>query len=162
MKQMVYKVTTLDEQETFNLGFCMGKNLLGGEIFILDGDLGSGKTALAKGLAAGIGSTDIVASPTFTVEHVYKGERLEMHHYDFYRLGELGLMQEELQEVLRDNNAIIVVEWPEASVEIMPKEKLLHVQFSKDATRESVRHMQLEITDVQLYIIDNVIREEIQ
>lgn len=77
-----------------------------------------------RGLARGMGSTDRVASPTFTINRVYSSPTLEMHHFDFYRLGEAGLVAEELHEVLHDPHIVIVVEWANIVQDVLPKDRL--------------------------------------
>lgn len=87
-------------------------------------DLGGGKTTFVRGLARGMGSTDRVASPTFTISRLYETETLEMHHFDFYRLGEAGLIGEELAEVLHDPHVVTVVEWAGIVHDVLPKKRL--------------------------------------
>lgn len=96
----------------------------GGEVIELVSDLGGGKTTFVRGLARGMGSTDRVASPTFTISRLYETETLEMHHFDFYRLGEAGLIGEELAEVLHDPRVITVVEWAGIVQDVLPKKRL--------------------------------------
>lgn len=87
-------------------------------------DLGGGKTTFVRGLARGMGSRDRVASPTFTISRVYTSDTLEMHHFDFYRLGEPGLIAEELAEVLHDNAIVTVVEWADIVKDVLPSKRL--------------------------------------
>ena len=68
------------------LGYEIGASLLGGEVLELVGDVGAGKTTFTKGLAKGIGVLETVQSPSFTISRVYEGEKLQLKHYDFYRL----------------------------------------------------------------------------
>lgn len=96
----------------------------GGEVVELISDLGGGKTTFVRGLARGMGSTDRVASPTFTISRLYESDNLEMHHFDFYRLGEAGLMHEELEEVLHDPRVVTVVEWAGIVQDVLPKKRL--------------------------------------
>jgi tRNA threonylcarbamoyladenosine biosynthesis protein TsaE len=87
-------------------------------------DLGGGKTTFVRGLARGAGSTDRVASPTFTISRVYEAGSNEIHHFDFYRLGEPGLIGEELSEVLNDPHIITVVEWADIVKDVLPTQRL--------------------------------------
>ncbi len=104
-------------EETLELGVVIGKLLSGGEIILLSGDLGAGKTLLTKGIAEGVGierSTTVV-SPSFTLVNIYKA-RLDIIHADLYRLNsdevyELGL------EDFMDKNHILIVEWAERARE---------------------------------------------
>jgi tRNA threonylcarbamoyladenosine biosynthesis protein TsaE len=94
------------------LGEKIGRNLRGGEVIELSSDLGGGKTTLVKGIAKGLGSLDVVTSPSFMIEKVYNcRDGLKLHHFDFYRLNEGGLVAEELAEFTHDPKAIVVVEW---------------------------------------------------
>lgn len=96
----------------------------GGEVIELISDLGGGKTTFVRGLARGMGSTDRVASPTFTISRVYEAGSRELHHFDFYRLGEAGLISEELAEVLNDPNIVTVVEWANIVQDVLPNKRL--------------------------------------
>lgn len=103
------------EQETFQLGFEIGKQLSGGEILLLSGPLGAGKTLLVKGMAHALGvDEDDVSSPSFTLVNPYDG-RLRMYHIDLYRLdeGASAAHAVDLDELLSDERAVIVVEWAE-------------------------------------------------
>lgn len=77
-----------------------------------------------RGLARGMGSTDRVASPTFTISRVYEAGEKELHHFDFYRLGEAGLISEELSEVLNDPHIVTVVEWANIVQDVLPSKRL--------------------------------------
>lgn len=134
MKQ-VYK--TSQAQETEAIGEAIGKQLKGGEVIELTSDLGGGKTTFVRGLARGFGSLDRVASPTFTISKVYQCGTKEMHHFDFYRLQESGLIGYELEDVLNDPDNIIVVEWSKIVEKILPHERLIvRISTTGDTTRE--------------------------
>lgn len=103
------------EQETFELGFEIGKQLSGGEIILLSGPLGAGKTLLVKGMAHALGvDEDDVSSPSFTLVNPYDG-RLRLYHIDLYRLdeGASAAHAVDLDELLSDEHAVIVIEWAE-------------------------------------------------
>jgi len=104
---------TRSAQETFELAKRIGNQLKGGEVFLLTGDLGSGKTVFAKGLAAGlaIASAD-VTSPTFTLVNCHEG-RLRFHHVDLYRLDAGAHQGLGLEEIFEEENAVAVIEWAE-------------------------------------------------
>jgi len=104
---------THSPEETFTLARSIGEQLKGGEVFLLKGDLGAGKTVFAKGLAAGLGivASD-VTSPSFTLVNVHEG-RLRFYHVDLYRL-EAGAHQGlGLEEIFDDETAVTVIEWAE-------------------------------------------------
>lgn len=93
------------------MGVKIGRLLKGGEIVELVGDLGSGKTVLTQGIAQGLGYRGQITSPTFTISRVYPLARgLELHHFDFYRLGAGDMVARELSESITPTN-IVVTEW---------------------------------------------------
>ncbi len=79
-------ITSHSPAETFAFGEKLATTLGAGDVLALDGDLGAGKTQFIKGIAAGLGHTGDVTSPTFTLVHEYTGGRLPLYHFDFYRL----------------------------------------------------------------------------
>lgn len=119
---MQTKATNLND--TLALAEQIGSKLRGGEIVELIGDLGSGKTTFVRGLAKGMGSKDIVHSPSFTLSNQYQAGMLTLHHFDFYRLDKAGIMKNEIAEVLEDDNAIVVVEWANIVEAVIPIDRL--------------------------------------
>lgn len=104
---------TKHPKETYRVGEQIGAQLSGGEILLLDGPLGSGKTVFVKGLAAALGvDADEVTSPSFTLVNPYDG-RLPMFHIDLYRLDEGAPAAEavDLEELLSDERAVLAIEW---------------------------------------------------
>jgi tRNA threonylcarbamoyladenosine biosynthesis protein TsaE len=102
-------------EETFNYGRELGEELRGGEILLLHGPLGAGKTVFVKGLATALGiDAEEVTSPTFTLVNPYAG-RLTLYHIDLFRLddGPASAHAVDLEELLRDEKAVIVIEWAE-------------------------------------------------
>jgi len=108
------------------LGARLGRLLHGGEVIELVGDVGAGKTTLAKGIAAGLGVDEDVQSPTFTVSRVYDtAVGLHLSHYDFYRLSsDAGIMADELHETVRDEQGVTIIEWAEVVAGILPVDRL--------------------------------------
>ncbi len=135
---------TNSEMETQALGIKIGKVLHGGEIIELSSDVGGGKTTLTKAIAKGAGSTDLVHSPTFTVSNVYQAKDLEIHHYDFYRIDQLGLMSEELGEVIDNPKAVVIIEWAGEAHDLLPTEKLTRVTLSRTGRGENSRSLEIE------------------
>lgn len=105
------------------LGEQLGKLLRGGEIIELRSDLGGGKTTFVRGLARGAGSRDKVASPTFTLNRVYKARGFNIYHFDFYRLDAPGILADQLSEAMADK-AVVIVEWADIVSDILPAERL--------------------------------------
>lgn len=102
------------ELETFAVGAEVGKRLAGGEILLLHGALGAGKTVFVKGVADGLGiDVDDVTSPSFTLVNRYDGGRLTLYHVDLYRLDEgVGAAYAvDLDELLADERAVVAIEW---------------------------------------------------
>jgi len=106
---------TQNAEETFKLGKQIGAQLSGGEILLLDGPLGAGKTVFVKGMAWGLGiDPEEVTSPSFTLVNPYVG-RILLYHIDFYRLeeGAAAAHAVDLEELLSDERAVVVIEWAE-------------------------------------------------
>jgi len=100
---------------TFDLGVRIGTQLSGGEILLLSGPLGAGKTMLVKGIAHALGiDEEDVTSPSFTLVNPHQG-RLLLYHIDLYRLdeGAAAAHAVDLDEILTDENAIVIIEWAE-------------------------------------------------
>ena len=125
-------VTTSTEAQTLALGLRLGRLLKGYDVVCLDGDLGSGKTTLTRGLAKGAGSRNRVASPTFALARIYRGPRWLIYHVDLYRVGVDQTRDIGLEEFVSDPRGICVVEWPKAGEAHYPADRLViklsHVQ----------------------------------
>jgi len=103
------------EADTFNLGAIVGQRLTGGEVILLNGALGAGKTVLVKGLAHALGiDQEEVTSPSFTLVNPHQG-RLLLYHIDLYRLdeGASAAHAVDLDEILTDEQAVVIIEWAE-------------------------------------------------
>lgn len=116
-------IKTAESMQEF--GARVGQSLHGGEVIELIGDVGAGKTTFVKGLAWGMGIEESVQSPSFTIGRVYDAvSGLRLVHYDFYRLQDAGIMVAELDDVLNDKTAVVVVEWAEAVAHVLPDDRL--------------------------------------
>ena len=107
--------TSRNSEETFDLGVFVGSRLAGGEIILLEGPLGAGKTIFVKGIASALDlKREDVTSPSFTLVNIYEG-RLKLYHLDLYRLshGASAAHAVDLDELLLDENAVFVIEWAE-------------------------------------------------
>lgn len=107
------ETTSKSEADTFALGERIGADLVGGEIILLDGPLGAGKTVLVKGIAHSLAvDEEDVTSPSFTLVNPYEG-RLLLYHIDLYRLdeGASAAHAVDLDEILTDEKAVVVIEW---------------------------------------------------
>ena len=108
--------TSRGPEETFEAGRRVGARLKGGEILLLAGPLGAGKTVFVKGLAAGLGLDPAeVSSPSFTLVNRHAEGRLLLYHIDLYRLAEGATSAHavDLDELLADERAVVVIEWAE-------------------------------------------------
>ena len=104
---------TASQEETIALGRVLGGLLREGDVLVLTGDLGAGKTQLTKGIAAGMGVMADVTSPTFTIEMVYEGGRLPLYHFDLYRLDDPDQLEDTgLFDVL-GADGVCSIEWGE-------------------------------------------------
>ena len=133
------------------LGARLGALLQGGEVIELSGDVGAGKTTFVKGLAVGMAIDEDVQSPSFTVSLVYDArDGLQLAHYDFYRLQDAGIMANELDEVIRDDTIVTVVEWADIVEGVLPK-KRLRIEFaSPSETDRTLEFSGLETLTEQL------------
>jgi tRNA threonylcarbamoyladenosine biosynthesis protein TsaE len=108
--------------------------------------LGGGKTTFVRGLARGLGSSDIVSSPTFTLSKDYKAGDTMLRHFDFYRLREPGVLRDQLQESLAEENTITVVEWGNIVADVLPSSKM-SVEFKPTANDADEREITVEYSD---------------
>ena len=112
------------DEKMQRLGVAIGQAVSGGEVLELVGDIGAGKTTLTKGIAKALDINEPVQSPTFTISRVYDSPRgLRLAHYDFYRLGEAGIMGDEIREAM-DDDSVVVVEWAGAVDGDLPEDRL--------------------------------------
>ncbi len=118
-------------EDTFEFGRKIGESAQGGMVFTLLGDLGVGKTVFSKGLAAGLGITEQVSSPTFTILQIYEEGRLPLYHFDVYRIGDISEMDEIGYEDYFYGEGVCLVEWADLIEEILP-ENHIRITISKD------------------------------
>ena len=124
-------IETNSAEETFALGKALGEKASPGQIYTLDGDLGTGKTVFTQGVAAGLGITEAISSPTFTIIQEYDTGRLPLYHFDVYRIGDI----EEMEEIGYDDyffgEGICLIEWADLIREILP-EHVIRITIEKD------------------------------
>jgi tRNA threonylcarbamoyladenosine biosynthesis protein TsaE len=142
---MTKKLNSKSLNNTLAIAARVGRKLTGGEVIELVSDLGGGKTVFVRGLAQGIASRDVVQSPSFTIARVYCGHNdLELHHFDFYRLEDAGVVADALAEVLKNPKAIVALEWGGVVQDVLPGERL---QVSIKAVGEEERELTFKATD---------------
>lgn len=122
---------TFQEKETYELGRRLGEEARAGQVYTLIGDLGVGKTVFTKGLAAGLGITEPVSSPTFTIVQEYEEGRLPFYHFDVYRIGDVEEMDEIGYEDYFYGNGVCLIEWADLIREILP-EHYKEIRIEKD------------------------------
>ena len=115
---------TWSARETWELGKALGESASPGQIFCLEGDLGVGKTVFTQGFAAGLGISEPVCSPTFTILQTYDSGRLPLCHFDVYRIEDAEEMEEIGYEDCFYGEGVCLVEWPSRIREILPQEAL--------------------------------------
>jgi len=125
----VLVVETSDPSETEALGANLALRLQAGDVVLVKGDLGSGKTTLVRGAARALGVTDPVTSPTFSIGHRYRGAELTVSHLDLYRLAGLGEEDPELLADYLGPGRIAFVEWPAADSEELADARV-HITLS--------------------------------
>lgn len=113
-------IETNSPEETFAAGREIGRTARPGEIYTLDGELGVGKTVFTQGVAAGLGITEHVNSPTFTIVQIYERGRLPFYHFDVYRIGDIEEMEEIGYEEYFYGDGICIIEWAELIRELIP------------------------------------------
>lgn len=122
---------TRSPEQTFQIGVDLAKKAVPGQVFTLTGALGVGKTVFTQGFAHGLGITEPVNSPTFTIVQVYEGGRLPFYHFDVYRIGDV----EEMDEVGFDEyvmgEGVSLIEWANLIEEILP-ERRTEIIIEKD------------------------------
>lgn len=132
---MEEKITeTYSPEETFALARGIGEKAQQGEVFVLTGDLGAGKTVFTQGFAAGLAITEPVNSPTFTILQIYEGGRCPLYHFDVYRIGDISEMEEIGYEDCFYGEGVSLVEWGDLIEEILP-EQYTKVTILRDAEK---------------------------
>lgn len=124
-------IETNSEKETFELGKKIGENAKAGQIYTLTGDLGVGKTVFTQGLAAGLGITEPVNSPTFTIVQMYEDGRLPFYHFDVYRIGDIEEMEEIGYEDCFCGEGVCLIEWADLIQEILPPD-VIAIEIEKN------------------------------
>ena len=114
-------IETHSAQETFALGQRIGLEALPGQVYTLIGDLGVGKTVFTQGVADGLGITEPVNSPTFTIVQIYEEGRMPFYHFDVYRIGDVEEMEEIGYEDCFYGEGLCLIEWANLIAEILPE-----------------------------------------
>ena len=136
------QITTHSADETQALGQSLAKRLLPGDVIAYFGDLGAGKTALTRGIAQGLGVTDLVTSPTYTIVNEYLTGRIPLFHFDMYRLGSSDELFDIGWEDYLARGGVCAVEWSE-NVEDALRDAI-HITIEKDPLEPDTRRITIE------------------
>ena len=115
---------TKSAAETRALGERIAGLLKPGDVLLLEGDLGAGKSELTRGIARGLGVKETVTSPTFTILNVYESGRCPLYHFDWYRLESAEELYELSMDEYLQNGGVAVIEWPSRAEEVLPESYL--------------------------------------
>ncbi len=138
------------EKDTQQIGIEIGQKLQGGELIVLEGDLGAGKTTFVRGLVEGAGSKAAVSSPSFVIKNEYITDKLIINHFDFYRLTDPGILAETLTETMSDKKSVSVIEWSDIVKSLLNKDKLI-IRFKVLSNNE--RLLEFEYDENLKYLV---------
>ena len=139
--------TTQSAVETEALGERLAARLTRGEVIAYTGDLGAGKTAFTRGLARGLGITDRVTSPTFTIVNEYEGGRLPLFHFDMYRLSSSDELYDIGWEDYLARGGVWAVEWSEIVSDALEENELIRVDIKNECGNDD---RTITVTGVEL------------
>ncbi len=118
---MTEVIESLREQDTYDLGKKLGESCKAGDIILLNGDLGVGKTVFTKGFGKGLGIEEPISSPTFTIMQIYEQGRLPLYHFDVYRIADPEEMDEIGYEDYFFGKGVCLIEWASLIEELIPE-----------------------------------------
>lgn len=134
MNQQTEVIESFSAEETYALGEKIGQEAKPGQVYTLIGDLGVGKTVFTQGVAAGLGITEPVSSPTFTIVQIYEEGRMPFYHFDVYRIGDPEEMEEVGFEDCIYGEGLCLIGWANLIEEILPP-AYIQVRIEKDLSR---------------------------
>ena len=126
-------------EETRLLGRRLAQELRAGDVILLEGPLGAGKSELARGIAAGLGVRETVTSPSFTILNVYTSGRLPVYHFDWYRLESPEELYEMGMEEYLGGDGVALVEWPGRCPEALPADFAMIEMIPAEENRRTIR-----------------------
>jgi tRNA threonylcarbamoyladenosine biosynthesis protein TsaE len=137
------RIESLDALD--RVAHAVARHLRPGDLVVLAGDLGAGKTTFTKSLVAALGSPDEVTSPTFTLVHHYAGGRMPIHHVDVYRLERIGELADIGMDDLLDGRSLTIVEWGDVVAPQLPPDQL-HLRFAHIDAEPDARLLDVQST----------------
>lgn len=126
-----HKIISKSPEDTFAFGKQIGESVAPGSVLTLVGDLGVGKTVFTQGLAEGLGISDAVNSPTFTIVQIYEEGRIPLYHLDVYRIGDISEMDEIGYEDYFYGDGVCLIEWANLIEELLP-ERYVEIRIEKN------------------------------
>ncbi|HAR71424.1 MAG TPA: tRNA (adenosine(37)-N6)-threonylcarbamoyltransferase complex ATPase subunit type 1 TsaE [Eubacterium sp.] len=127
-------VETFSYEDTYRLGQQLATQAVPGQVICLTGDLGTGKTVFTQGFACGLGVTDYVDSPTFTIVKEYHDGRMPFYHFDVYRIGDVSEMDEIGYEEYFYGDGVCIVEWGLMIEELLPDD-CIFIEITKNTEK---------------------------
>ena len=140
-----YKFTSHSETETMNFAYNLASKLHIGDVIVLSGDLGSGKTKFTEGFLKFFDLDNEISSPTFTIVNEYKNDKINIYHFDVYRLDSV----DEFYAIGGEeyfSSGICIIEWGELIEDALPK-KHIKISFGKDSSNENIRYLNISVPD---------------
>ena len=129
-----------NEKQTQRLGYALGACLRAGDVVLLEGEMGAGKSVLTRAAARGMGVEGPVPSPTFTILNIHEGTAVRLYHFDLYRLeGEDALYEMGLDEYIPARDGASLIEWPQMAQEAMPADHLhVDIRYAMDGEAREI------------------------
>lgn len=140
----MYKYISKSEEETINFAKKIASQLKKGDVVVLSGELGSGKTKFTQGILTYFGLEDEISSPTFTIVNEYIAKDINIYHFDVYRLSDI----DEFYAIGGEeyfNKGICIIEWGEIIKAALPKD-YIKINFEKDTNNENIRILNIELS----------------
>jgi len=139
----VEEIISKKPEETFNAGKMLGAKAKPGNVIALFGELGSGKTVIAKGVARGLGIEEDITSPTFTLLEIYEA-RIPLYHFDLYRIDNPHELDNLFFEEYWESEAVSVIEWAERAADRIPDNA---IRIAIEYVDETTRRIRIEYPD---------------
>lgn len=152
----ILSIRSENAEKTEFIGGLIGRQLKGGEVILLNSDLGGGKTTFVRGLVDGMGSKDKVTSPSFKISNTYQANGLVINHFDFYRLQDPGLLVYELSDSFDDKNIVTIIEWSDIVQDVLPVNRL-EIQIKTEG--QDLREFEIQYNNSSEYMV-NLLKEQ--
>jgi tRNA threonylcarbamoyladenosine biosynthesis protein TsaE len=140
-----YETTAYSVNDTIKFGELLGAYVDSGDVLLISGDLGAGKTVLTKGVVRGLGSDDVARSPTFVIVAEYAA-RIPIYHMDLYRLSESSMFDNMFLEEYIYGDGLCIVEWPNQIPDMFPQ---YSIKIQINYVDEEIRHIKVQGSDIR-------------